>query len=563
MEIDRIIRKLALKNAIDHKGKANPKPIMGKILGEHPEWRDNRAELAKKTDIIVGEVNRLDAEAQRAELEESAPEMLEKKEKKERDMFAFLGITEGDRVITAFPPGPEKYPHIGHAKSLYLNSELARRYNGKFILRFEDTNPRLVQGVFYDIMLENFRWLGVRWDELQYASDNMELFYEMCQKAIEKGEAYVCSCDAERIKLSREKGEACQCRERPPAENLELWKNMKELPEGHATVRLKIDLKHQNTTMRDPTIFRILDQEHARHGKKYRVWPNYDWQNSIMDGSSGVTHRLRSKEFELRSELQRYIQGILGLEITTTYEHGRLNMIGVESSGRIIREKIEKGELLGWDDPSLTTVVALRRRGFQPQAIKGFVMSTGISKAEATMTWDDLIMHNRRLLDAESDRYSFVADPVELWVKAGPEQEVELNLHPTHRKGGRKFRTKDMFWIARTDMETLKDGKLYRLMDCLNFRKQADGLEFDSLDVEQYKQHGEKIMHWLPKEEGLIDVEVMMPDRKIVTGLGEKRLADLKEGSVVQFERFGFCRLDKREKNKDGKEKLVFWYTHK
>ncbi|MBU2560939.1 MAG: glutamate--tRNA ligase [Nanoarchaeota archaeon] len=562
MEIDHIIRRHALKNALDYKGKANPKALLGKILGEHADWREKRAELAKKIDIIVNEVNKLSIKEQKEALEQEAPEMLEKKEKKERDIFAFLGINEGENVVTAFPPGPEKYPHIGHAKSLHLNHELAKRYCGKFILRFEDTNPKLVQGIFYDIMQENFTWLGVKWDELTYASDHMDLFYSLCEKAITAGNAYVCSCDAEKIKLSREKGKACECRDRSAEENMELWKNMPKLPEGHAIVRLKIDLKHQNTTMRDPTTFRILDQPHARHGKKYRVWPNYDWQNAIIDSETGVTHRIRSKEFELRSELQRHIQSTLGLRETSTYEIGRFNMVGVESSGRAIREKVEKGELIGWDDPTLTTIVALRRRGFRPEAIKSFVISTGISKAEATLTWDDLIIHNKRLLDAEADRHSFVRDPVELWVKGAPKQDVELNLHPTHRKGGRKFETYDLFYVTKEDSDMMEEGKMYRLMDCLNFRKQKDGFEFDSLEVDKYKKHGEKIIHWLPKSDKLIDVEVMMPDKTVITGLAERGVGNVKEGEVVQFERFGFCRLDKIGKTNTGDVKIVFWYTH-
>jgi glutamyl-tRNA synthetase len=561
-EIEQIIRTLALKNALDFRGKANPGAIIGKILGQHAEWREKREELSAKVNKIVKEVNKLSAEKQKAELEKSAPELLEKKEKQERDMFAFLGIKKGDKVITAFPPGPEKYPHIGHAKALLLNYMLAKQCNGKFILRFEDTNPKLVQKIFYDIMQENFRWLGVKWDELIYASDHMSLFYELCEKIIRSRDAYVCSCDGEKIKESREKGTACDCRSNSAEENLELWKNMKNLPEGHAIVRLRIDLSHSNTTMRDPTIFRILDEEHARHSKKYRIWPNYDFQNAIMDGKYGVTHRLRSKEFELRSELQRYIQKLLGFQNTTTYEFGRFNLEGVESSGRIIREKIEKGELLGWDDPSLTTLVALRRRGFRPEAIKSFVLSTGVSKAEATLTWDDLIMHNKRLLDAESDRYFFVANPVEIRVEKAPAFNVELDLHPSHRKGGRKFSTGQDFFVAKKDFENLKEGKLYRLMDCLNFRKEKKKFIFDSTDVENYKKKGEKIVHWLPRSDELVNVEVIMPDKESITGLAEKGISKLKPGELVQFSRFGFCRLDKKEKDSSGKDLLVFWFTH-
>jgi glutamyl-tRNA synthetase len=563
MELDNIIRKNALKNALDFKGKANPGAIAGKILGTHAEWREKRAELMKKIDIIVHEVNKLTPTQQQEELSKLAPEMLVKEEKKERNIFEFLGIKDGDKVVSAFPPGPEKYPHIGHAKAALLNHLLAEKYGGDFLLRFEDTNPHLVKSIFYEIIPQDLAWLGVKWKKIIYASDHMQLFYSLCEKAIKDENAYVCTCNEERISESREKGKACDCRDRSPEENIEMWKNMPNVPEGHAIVRLKIDLTHQNTTMRDPTIFRIIDEPHARHGKEYRVWPNYDWQNAIMDSETGVTHRIRSKEFELRNELQRYIQSMLGLRQTFTYEFGRFELEGVETSGRKIREGIEQGRYLGWDDPSLVTLCALRRRGFVPEAIKNFVVSTGISKAEATLTWDDLIIHNRRLLDASANRYSFVKDPIELWVKGAPKQKVEMNLHPEHRRGGRKFETYDLFYITKEDASKLEEGKMYRLMDCLNFRKQPDGFEFDSTDVARYKQHGEKIIHWLPKSDDLVDVEIMMPDKTLTTGLGEQTMLKIKIGDVVQFERYGFCRLDKREKNEEGKERLVFWYTHK
>ncbi len=563
MTIEDSIRNLALKNAIDFKGKANPKAILGKILGEYAEWREKRAELMEKLNSIVAEVNALSPEEQKSLLEKEAPDMLVKKEKKERDIFAFLGIKDGEKVVTAFPPGPEKYPHIGHAKASLLNYLLAKQKGGKFILRFEDTNPKLVRSVFYDIIQENLKWLGAKWDKVIYASDYMDLICKHCKTLLESGDCYVCNCAGEKIKLSREKGIPCDCRERSPEENLELWENMPAVPVGHAIVRMKIDLKHKNSTMRDPTIFRIIDDAHARHGEKYRVWPNYDFQNAILDGELGITHRLRSKEFELRSELQTYLQNLLGYKPTITYEFGRFNLSGVLSSGRVIREAVEKGELLGWDDPSLTTIVALKRRGFLPEAIKNFVLSTGMSKAEATLTWDDLIMHNKRLLDAEVNRYFFVADPVELQVNGAPEQNVELNLHPDKKEGGRKFKTKDIFCIAKKDFDGLKDSSLYRLMDCLNFRKQKDSFLFEDLSVETFKKEGKQILHWIPKSDNLIPADILMPDKKIISGICEQTVSHLKEGDIVQFERFGFCRFDKKELIEDDKQKLIFWFTHK
>jgi glutamyl-tRNA synthetase len=555
--MEEIILKYALQNAIKFGGKANPGKIIGKIMGEKPELRSQIKELQPKIMKIVQEVNAMSVDEQNAKLVEIAPELLEKKEVKERDIFAFLRINDGDKVITAFPPGPEKYPHIGHAKAILLNYMLAKKYNGQFVLRFEDTNPTLVKKEFYEIMQENFKWLGIKWDKLIYASDYMDLFYKHAEKLIEDGGAYMCFCNPEQIRESRMKSIPCECREKSVQQNLNDWRKFDVMKAGEAILRLKIDLEHKNSTMRDPTMFRIIEAEHARHKNKYRIWPNYDFQNSIMDGESGITHRLRSKEFEMRNELQRYIQKLLGYNITNIYEFARFNLEGVESSGRIIREKIENNELLGWDDPSLTTLVALRRRGFIPQAIENFVISTGITKSESTLTWDDLIVQNRRLLDKSANRYFFIENPVKIKIENAPQLVVEHKLHPEHpERGTRKLNSKEDFYVTKEDFDNFKDGKMYRLMDCLNFIKD-EKLIYQSQDYSEFKKNGEKIMHYLPANGGLVDVEIMTPEKKTVKGFGEPLLIDLSVGDVVQFERFGFVRLDKIENNK-----LIFWLTH-
>ncbi|MBN2459557.1 glutamate--tRNA ligase [Candidatus Woesearchaeota archaeon] len=563
--VDKAIEKYALDNAAKYDGKANPGAVIGHIIKELPDVKSDMKALAMKVNAKIKEINKLGAAAQKKLLEEKYPEMLEKKEKEEKDIFAFLGIKPGDKVKTAFPPGPEKYPHIGHGKALLLNYLLAKKYNGKFVLRFEDTNPELVKKEFYDIMMDNFKWLGAEWDELQYASDNMDLFYSMAEKVIMSGNAYMCTCSQEDIKEKRLKGFGCKCRDKKPEQNLDEWKDFPKAGAGKAVLRLKIDMKHENSTMRDPVIFRIIDAPHARLGTKYRVWPNYDFQNAIMDGYYNITHRLRSKEFEMRSELQGYIQDLIGITNTVTYEFARFNLEGVPSSGRIIREKIANNELIGWDDPSLTTIVALRRRGFLPEAIREFLVGTGITKSESTMTWDDMIVHNRRMLDQRAERYFFIAEPQKITIGDAPGQEIELDLHPDNKHGGRKLRTKDEFYLAKADFVLVNKGKkadLFRLMDCLNFSKQGKEFVFKSLDYKDYKDKGKRIMHFLPLQQGLVSVEVMMPDKNIIKGLGEPLMAKLKQGDVIQAERFGFMRLDRIEKGSDGKDKLVFWFTH-
>jgi glutamyl-tRNA synthetase len=553
-----IILKYTLQNAIFYKGKANPGAVVGKVLQELPDAKSDMKALHMQVQAIVKEVNAMSLDQQIAKLTELAPNLLDKKEKKERDIFEFLGIPEGTEVVTAFPPGPEKYPHIGHAKASLINYLLAKRYGGKFILRFEDTNPSLVKNEFYEIIQENLAWLGVVWDELVYASDHMSTFHNHALALLEKGDAYMCSCNPESIRENRAKGRPCGCRSKSQAANVADWHRFPSLKEGEMTLRLKIDMEHKNSTMRDPSVFRIVDAEHARHGTKYKVWPTYDFQNAVMDGVSGVTHRLRSKEFELRNELQRHIQKVCGYKETSIYEFARFNLEGVESSGRVIREGIANGSLVGWDDPSLTTLVALRRRGFLPEAIRNFVVGTGISKAESTLTWDDLIIQNKRLLDAKCERYFFVQDPVEITINGGSVHDIHLKKHPEEPGFGlREYRVHEKFFITPKDMESLKTGKLYRFMDCCNFKKSGNSFEFDSLEYEKYKDHGERIMHYLPKIDGLVETEIMMPDKTVVKGLSEPLVSELETGTVIQFERFGFCRLDRIEG-----DKRVFWYTH-
>ena len=558
MELKELIEKQVLANAIKYNGKANPKAVIGQIIREMPGMKQNMKEITSLINDDIEKINALGIEGQQKLAQEKFPEIFEKKEKEERDIFAFLGIKPGEKIITAFPPGPEKHPHIGHGKSALLNCMLARKHNGKFILRFEDTNPNLVKKEFYDIIKNDLKWLGVEWDEEQKASDYMHMFYEFAEKIILSGDAYMCSCPLEIARDNRQKKIGCHCRNRTPEENMKEWKGFHKQKAGTMVLRLKIDMDHPNSTMRDPTIFRVIDQPHALLFHKHKVWPNYDFQNAIMDGKFGVTHRIRSKEFEMRSELQRYIQKLLGLNITFTYEIARFNLEGVESSGRKIREMVENNELIGWDDPSLTTLCALRRRGFTPTAIRDFVISTGISKSESTLKWDDLIVHNRRYLDENSDRYFFVANPVEIAVNNAPEIEVELHRHPQFRRGGRTLRINNRFYISGDDYNQLKSGHMYRFMDAINFIKEENEFVYVGSEYKKFKEEGSLIMHYLPVLEQLVNVEVFMPDKSVIKGLGEPIMNNLKEGDIIQAERFGFMRLDKKEK-----DKLKFWFTHK
>ncbi|MBI2507744.1 glutamate--tRNA ligase [Candidatus Woesearchaeota archaeon] len=534
---EELILKYALQNAVNYKGKANPGAVIGKVLQENPSLKNKIKELSKKINDVIKKVNQLSVSEQETQLQAFT---FKKQKKKERDLFSILKVK--GKIRTAFPPGPEKYPHLGHAKALILNYELAKKHEGEFYLRFEDTNPELVKKEYYEIMLDNFSWLGIKWDKLQYASDNMELFYRYARKLLEKEKSYACYCSKEKISDSRLKGIECECRK-----NKVFWNDFLKSKKG--ILRLKGSMKHKNTTMRDPTLFRFVNSRHARQGSKYHLWPNYDFQNAVMDGHFKITYRLRSKEFELRAELQKYIQKLLNLQQTKTYEFGRLNLEGVESSGRIIREKIKNKEFLGWDDPRLTTIVALRRRGFLPQAIYDFVLSTGISKAESTITWDDIIAKNKRLLDPIANRYFFIENPKKIKIKNSPGISSHAPLHPEHpEKGVRVIKTGDDFYVQ----DNLEKDRIYRFMHLFNFKN----LEFISEELDP--RIDAKMIHWLPVAKDLAKVEVVMPDASVKKGFGEPLLKEVRVNEMIQFERFAFCKLDKKEKNK-----LVFYLTHR
>lgn len=544
--MDEIILKYALQNAIKFNGKANVGAVVGKIFAEKPESKG--PDLAKKVAETVKKVNSMSLDEQKKQLEKIAPELLEeKKEKKEKDLFEFLEIK--GKIVTSFPPEPSKYPHIGHAKSLLLNYELAKRYKGKFILRFEDTNPKLVKKELYKSFLDMCKWLDAKPNTVDYSSKHMKEFYKYAEKLIKEGDAYMCTCDSETIRKLRFKGISCECRRKSADDNMKEWKEMDKKKEGETTLRLKIDMQHENTTMRDPSIMRIIKEAHPLHGKKYSVWPMYDFQTAIMDGIEGVTNRFRSKEFEMRNELQRWIQRKLGFKETEIYEIGRFNLEGVPSSGRIIREMVEKKELMGWDDPSLTTIAALKRRGFLPEAIKEFVLSTGITKTESTHTWEEIEVFNRKLLDIKANRYFFIENPKEIEIKDAPKMETKIGLHPDDKKRGyRLFKTGSKFYIQ----DKIEPGKIYRLMHLFNFKDE----KFISKEYNQGLNA--IIIHWLPANKDLVRVEIFMPNKEIKKGLAEKDIKKLKMKSIVQFERFAFCKLDKKEKNK-----MTFWYTHK
>jgi glutamyl-tRNA synthetase len=566
-ELKKEIRKLALQNAFEHGGQTQDKIILGKILGTKPEFRTKVKEITGDISEIVATINQLSFEEQKKEIEENFPEILLPKEKIEgRKGLPELKDAEQGKVVTRFPPEPNGYPHIGHAKAAIINSEYAKMYDGKFILRMDDTNPEAERMEYHAAIKVGLEWLGIKFDLVKSTSDDMELFYEKGLELISSGKAYVCTCKRDTISKNRRERKACKCSMEDIDKNNKNWEKMKEkFKPGDAIVRFRGDMKADNAVMRDPVLFRIIDGKHYTLGEKYRIWPSYDFAVAIEDSIDGVTHAFRSKEFELRKELIDAILDALNMRKPYQGFFSRLEFKGMPISKRIIKPLIEEGKVSWYDDPRLPTLEALKRRGIRPEAIRKFIMSLGLTKANTLAPFDALEAFNRKLVDSESTRLFMVSNAKKLTVKNLQTSSVEIPNHPINDMGKRKIEINENFYIAGDDAQSIKQGMQIRLLGLGNVSITKDGTEFegefvgegDTTNIPKIQWVSQKTAHKIkmiiPKvlfngeefnEESLEELDVYT----------EPHYLQLKEGEEIQFVRFGYCR-------KDSQNQAIF--THK
>ena len=565
------ITERTLENALKFKGKANPKAIIGSIIKNHPEVKQNMGELQEAIQEIVAEVNSKTIEEQRKALLDINPDFekekaIEKQDRKEkRSQLPELPNAEEGKVVTRIPPEPSKYNHLGHAMSFLINYLYAKKYSGKAILRFDDTNPEKESQEFVDAVYEDIiNFLEIKPSEIKFASDNMDKYYSFAEQLIKEGKAYVCSCKQETIKENRRNKKSCEHRTQDIDTNEQLWGDMKRgiVKEGSLVLRLKIDMEHKNAVMRDPIIYRLSYSPHYKTGTKYKVWPMYDFETSIEEGLCGVTHVLRSNEFDQRIELQNYIANLFGFPPVTYKHYGRYNVIGATTQGREIRALIESGDYIGWDDPRLVTIRALRRRGILKEAFYELAQKIGLSKQATNIDFSMIASVNRALLDRESKRLFGIRNPVIITIKNMPEDltKFKLSYHPENDKGERVLKATEEYYIEKEDNDSTPIGSVIRLKDAMNIIKIDDNnYEFAGLTIEEFKTKDKKgsIIQFVPKDGEEVEVELLMPDTSIKKIVCESNVRELEEGEVIQFERFAFCRLDKKDKNK-----ITFWYSH-
>jgi glutamyl-tRNA synthetase len=576
VETREIIRKFALLNALRYGGKAQSKPVLGKLLGECPHLRGKIREVTGLIDEVVREVNRLSLERQRKLVEEKWPEVLvSEKVEEERVLPPLPNVKKYKRVVTRFSPNPDFVLHLGSARAIILSYEYARMYDGHFFLRFEDTDPKTKKPrlQFYDSIREDLTWLGCKWDAEFIQSDRLKIYYEYAEKILKDGHAYVCTCKRQDFQEKVRVKQPCPCRDLTSEEKMLRWKGMLNgtYGEGEAVVRIKTDLDHPNPAVRDWPAFRIIDTEkypHPRVGSKYRVWPLYNFACGVDDHLMGITHVIRGKEHLTNQARQEYMYEHLGWKYPEAIHYGRLKITGASLSKSVILQGLRDGLFKHWDDPRLATLAALRRRGITPEAIHHLIIDVGPKTADVVLSWENLYAYNRKVIDPAANRYFFVRDPRKLTVKNIPHAfTAQVPLHPDHPERG--FRSYEIepengeasFLVSSDDRDLLKIGGKVRFMGLFNLqveKAQKDWIQafFHSESYEEAKKLGAPLIHWIPMNSG-IPCEVVMPDASTANGVAEEACKTLSPNEIIQFERFGFVRID--EVNK----KLTTYFAHR
>lgn len=547
------ILKMALQNALDH-GRTQDKIVLSKILGQEPELRTRVKEIMPAISEIVGSVNQMSQEQIRADIEKKFPEILEAKPQKQEEPQGLPPLEGAERgnVVTRFPPEPNGYPHIGHAKAAIIDEEYARMYDGKLILRFDDTNPEAERLEFYAAIKVGLDWLGVKYDSVKNTSDDIELLYKKGKELLDGNFAYVCTCKQEAISANRRQMKACKCSLGDEDQNQERWEKMfSKYKQGDAIVRFRGDMKSENTVMRDPVLFRIIETKHPLLGDRYRVYPSYDLAVAIEDSVDGVTHAFRTKEYELRNELYYAILDALKMRKPKVIEFSRLGFEGMPVSKRVLRPLIEECKVSGYDDPRLPTLEALKRRGIRPEAIRKFVLSLGFTKADTLAPFETLESFNRKIVDPESIRLHMVRNPMAITVRNLP-GSITMQNHPTKDIGARTITLGGKILVEQEDFASVKPGGEVRFMGLGNIR--MDGPSEGEYVNDELRQDIPRV-HWVA-EDSAQRIKILIPSvlfhgeefneksLEEINVFTEPHYNELREGTEIQFVRFGYCRKD-------------------
>ncbi|MCM8762146.1 MAG: glutamine--tRNA ligase/YqeY domain fusion protein [Candidatus Omnitrophica bacterium] len=506
------------------------------------------------------------------------------------------------KIHTRFPPEPNGYLHIGHAKAICLNFDIAEEYGGKCNLRFDDTNPTKEELEYVDAIKQDIKWLGYDWEEREYyASDYFEKLYDMAVDLIKKGKAYVCELSPEQIREYRgtltEPGKESPYRKRPIEENLWLFKEMRDgkYPDGAMVLRAKIDMASPNLNMRDPVMYRIVHTSHHRTGDKWCIYPTYDWAHGQCDSIEGITHSICTLEFQDHRPLYDWFIEQLGIHHPRQIEFARLNLTYTVMSKRRLLELVEGGYVQGWDDPRMPTLSGMRRRGYPPAAIRKFCRNIGVAKTESVVDIELLEHFVREELNKTAERRMAVLNPLKVVIINYPEdktEELEAINNPEDTSAGiRKIPFSKVIYIEKDDFMENPVPEFYRLapgrevrlryayfIKCVDVIKDKNGdivelhCAYDPATKGGNAPDGRKVkatLHWVSAkhctigEVHLYEHLFIKEDPLDTSGPGdfkdninpnslrilkncrlEPSLSDVKAGTVFQFERLGYFCVD-------------------
>ncbi|RLG77455.1 MAG: glutamate--tRNA ligase [Thermoprotei archaeon] len=562
-EVKKLAYKYALLNAAKY-GKAREGPVISKIMGERPELRPYARDIVSIVREVVKEVNNLSLAEISARLKELGAVEIQKSEVKKKTLPPLPNVDRWGYVKTRFAPNPDFLIHLGNARPALLSFLYAKMYKGKFVLRFEDTDPRIKTPIpeAYQRIRDDLRWLEVSWDEEYIQSLRMELYYSIAKKLIEIGGAYVDLCTPDEFRKYRSARRACPHRNMASEDSLELWDKMLEgyYGEGEAVVRVKTDLEHPDPSVIDWVAFRIIDTDNYPHpltGSRYVVWPTYNFAAAVDDHFMGITHILRGREHAVNTVKQSFIYSRMGWRYPEVINLGRVNLEGFILSKSRIKELLNRypHRFLGLDDPRFGTIASLRRRGILSDTIREIINNLGVKSSDATISWDNIAAINRRIADKRAKRIMFVAKPILLVLEnLKLPYQIVLPFHPSANLGSRTYTiTTPRVYIQREDLEKLGKGDVVRLMGFANVVIKDIDLErgeakaiVESFDVSEARSVGAQIIQWVAEEHsakaGLYVAEGLRL-RKI-RGLVESSIERLSVGEVVQLIRLGFARID-------------------
>jgi len=550
----------ALQNAVKHGGVPQSGAVVGMMMSAHPEFRPRAKEVAILAKEAIADVAALSSEDRIAQLQVRAPEMYDAIYAKHEHKKILPDLESAEHgVVMRFAPNPSGPLHIGHARAAVLNDAYVKQYGGRYILRIEDTDPKRVDPAAYEMVKEDIAWMELGITETVTQSERLPLYYDLCRQLIERGGAYICTCDNEHFKELKQAKIACPCRDQPVEKNLSLWEKMLDhtFKEGEVTVRIRTDLNHPDPAMRDFPAFRILDT--PPHPKvKAHVYPLMNFSVVADDHLLGVTHVIRGKDHIANTRRQRYIYDHFGWKVPVYHHYGRMGIEGVVLSTSQMRLGINEGKYTGWDDIRLGTLRALARRGITPDAVRNAVLAIGIGDTDISFSWDNLYAENKKIVDPVANRYFFVPDPVTAQIIGAQPHTAHAMLHPGDASRG----TRTLLFegtVLLPGREITTEVTMIRLKDLFNVKITWNGsipaftYAGDSLaDARAAKAH---IIQWLPAQDALPCT--LLTQEGEMSGTCEPAVK--KElGNVVQFERVGFVKID--AVNDSG---IVAYYTHK